>query len=241
MNLERWRWRSPFPATRIYVNIPEFTLYYYRNDSLIRQHRVVTGAVTTSTPEFEAKLTYLNVYPYWHVPHSITTNEILPVARQDPSYLARNGYTLLDGDGNALDPTAVDLSRGYYRIRQNYGYGNALGVLAFMFPNPHDVFIHDTPLKFFFSTGVRAYSHGCVRLQDPIDLGKEILKADGNKVEPDTLQAMLDRHIPQMIYLQKKIPIFIEYHTAVGTAAGKLLLPLDIYGRDSLTVKMFGK
>lgn len=241
MNLERWRWRTPFPNTRIYVNIPEFALYYYRNDSLIRRHRVVTGAVTTRTPEFEAKLTYLNVYPYWHVPHSITTNEIMPVVRRDPGYLARNGYSLFDDAGNVVDPNEVDLNRGYYRIRQNYGYGNALGVLAFMFPNPHDVFIHDTPLKFFFTTGVRAYSHGCVRLQDPIDLGKEILKADGNKVVPDSLQSLIDRNIPQNVYLQKKIPIFIEYHTAAATQDGKLMLPLDVYGRDTLTVKMFGK
>jgi murein L,D-transpeptidase YcbB/YkuD len=246
LNLEKWRWHKPFPATRIFVNIPEFHLYFYRNDSLIRKHRVVTGAPTTQTPEFEAKLTYLNVYPYWHVPHSISTKEILPYVKNDPAYLARNGYSIMSlSGGDVMDVSSIDLSKcnvNYfpYRIRQNYGYGNALGVIAFMFPNKHDVFIHDTPLKFYFGTATRAYSHGCIRCQNPLALAKEVLKTDRNKIEPDTLQAIVDRRIPQMVYLKERIPIYIEYHTATTDSSGNLLLPIDVYYRDtSWTRKLF--
>ncbi len=245
INMERWRWRNKMPETHIFVNIPEFALYYFRNDSLIRKHRVVVGAATTQTPEFEAKLTYLNVYPYWSVPHSISSKEILPYVKQNPQYLANNGYNILSPDGKeVLDPSTIDFSQYHanyfpFRFRQNYGYGNALGVIAFMFPNKHDVFIHDTPSKFFFTTGTRAYSHGCIRLQDPVDLAKEILKADGNEIEPDTLQMLLDKHVPQMVYLKKKIPIFIEYHTAGADTDSTLVLPIDVYGRDTLYRELF--
>ncbi len=246
INLEKWRWHKEFPSTRLYVNIPEFHLYYYRNDSLIRLHRVVVGHPSTQTPEFTAKLTYLNVYPFWHVPHSISTNEILPFARRDSTYLEKNGYSIMTFKGEHVDMSTINL-KDYqqnnfpFKIRQNYGYGNALGVVAFMFPNPHDVFIHDTPAKFFFTTGTRAYSHGCVRLQDPVKLARNILTADKNNVNPDTLEVLLAAHTPKMVYLKKRIPIFIEYHTAFSDTLGRLRLPLDIYFRDTAFLSRLDK
>ncbi len=238
VTMDKWRKQEAYPENRIWVNIPAYKLHYYRNDSLIRTHRVVVGKPYTPTPEFEATLTYLSIYPYWHVPHSISTKEILPMVRYDTSYLRKYGYTVHTLDRETVSPGEVDwsrLSENYfpYRIRQNFGYGNSLGIIAFMFPNEHAVFIHDTPAKYFFSFGQRAFSHGCMRVQHPADLAKEIIAFDGqDDFDADSLQAKLDLHIQEKVYLRNKIPVIIQYFTSYTNDDGKFVIGSDIYGKD---------
>lgn len=247
--LEKWKNTSFDDQRYLFVNVPSYTLRYVRNDSIIKQHRVVVGAPTTRTPSFNAKLKYLNVNPRWHVPYSISSKELLPSIKRDSTYLKRHGYRVYTSDHQAVDASSVDWSSVSqnsfnYRIVQNSGAYNSLGIIAFMFPNEHSVFIHDTPSKFFFTQSVRAYSHGCVRLQDPVDLAKYILEEDlGNEYTADSIDTMLVKRVERRIYLKEKVEVYIDYFTTENRD-GKLVFFPDVYGRDDkmrLNLKKFIK
>src|SRR5690606_33717607 len=136
------------------------------------KHRVVVGALETPTPEFHASMERMVTNPFWSVPFSIASTEILYAARKDTAYFSKKGYKVFK-NGETVDPTTVNWSNvkesnfGGYRVRQDAGGGNSLGRIKFLFPNEHAVFIHDTPSKSLFSNDVRAYSHGCIRLHQP--------------------------------------------------------------------------
>lgn len=238
LTLEKWRTKHDYAYPHIFVNIPAYELNFIKKDSITRVHRVVTGAPFTPTPSFSAKLKYLTLFPYWHVPYSISSKEILPRLKEDPGYLAQHGYQLFSKDRQGVDASSVDwssVSSGNfpYRIRQNGGSYNSLGVVAFMFPNEHSVFIHDTPSKIFFKNDVRAYSHGCVRLQDPLDLATYILQLDQpNEITRDSLDSLIKRRIETRIYLKNPFDVHIQYHTAEGKEDG-IRFYLDIYGKEA--------
>lgn len=247
--LEKWKNTSFDDHRYLFVNVPSYTLRYVRNDSIIKQHRVVVGAPTTRTPSFSAKLKYLNVNPRWHVPYSISSKELLPSIKRDSTYLKRHGYRVYTSDYQAVDASNVDWSSVSqnsfnYRIVQNSGAYNSLGIIAFMFPNEHSVFIHDTPSKFFFTQSVRAYSHGCVRLQDPVELAKYILAEDvGNEYSADSIDTMLVKRAERRIYLKDQVEVYIDYFTT-ESRDGKLVFFPDVYGRDDkmrLNLKKFIK
>jgi len=206
LSLEKWRWKKPFPAQYIRVNIPEYSLIYVDSNVIKRKHKVVVGAYKTQTPEFHATMRRMVTNPFWHVPFSISSTEILYNAKRDTSYLRKKGYRVFKS-GNEIDPTTVDWSSIRqnsfpYRIRQDGGGGNSLGKVKFLFPNLHSVFIHDTPAKRFFSNDIRAYSHGCVRLQEPFDLAKAILYSEVHEIESDTLDSIIARGIQRVIELK---------------------------------------
>ena len=236
LSLEKWRWKDAYPETYVRVNIPEFTLYFIDSSEVKRKHRVVVGAYDTQTPEFQATMKTMVTNPFWHVPYSISSTEILYGAKKDTGYFAKKGYKVFQ-DGNVIDPKTVDWSKVgqnsfRYKVRQDGGSGNSLGRIKFLFPNEHFVFVHDTPSKRLFQNDVRAYSHGCVRLHQPFDLAQAILIADGNAMPRDTLDSLVVRGNQRVLELKDPFEVYIEYFTATGDSSGNVIFHPDIYGRD---------
>ncbi|MBI3136831.1 MAG: L,D-transpeptidase family protein [Bacteroidetes bacterium] len=240
-SLEKWRWRDAFPAKYIRVNIPEFTLYFVEDGQTKRKHRVVVGAMDTPTPEFHATMERMITNPFWSVPFSIASTEILYGARKDTAYFNKRGYKVFQ-NGEQVDPASINWSSVKegsfgYRVRQDAGGGNSLGRIKFLFPNEHAVFIHDTPSKNLFANDVRAYSHGCIRLHQPYELAKEMLRSDGNTLVPDSLESIINRGIQRTIELKQPFEVFIEYYTASGDSSATIKFHPDIYGRDEKYLK----
>ena len=215
-NMERWRWLPrDLGASRIEVNIPDFTLRLTRDGVTAHETRVVVGKPDTPTPVFSNRMQYVIVNPYWNVPPSILKNEMLPRLARDPSYLARRGYE-------------VTQRKGQISVRQPPGAGNALGHIKFMFPNDHAVYLHDTPSRSLFGTPRRAYSHGCVRVDKPFALAEAVL-GRANGWSEERVKRMVGGG-ERTIHLPQHLPIHIEYFTAWVDETGRLQLRDDIYG-----------
>jgi murein L,D-transpeptidase YcbB/YkuD len=189
------------------------------------------------TPVFAAQMRYVVLSPYWDVPRSILLAELLPPILRDPTWAERNGYEIVRGEGDDAVPQAASpqnatlLARGALRLRQRPGPDNALGLVKFMPPNPHNVYLHDTPAKSLFSRSRRAFSHGCIRVADPFGLLRHVLGDDARWNDEAVLQAMLSGH-PVRIPLPKPVPVFILYGTALVRGTGEVLFFDDIYGLD---------
>lgn len=213
--MEKARYERSYPKKFIRVNIPAFKLYYFNEDTIASIHNVVVGKVENTTPVLESKLNRIQLYPYWNVPYSIATKEILPAIKNNPDYLERNQMELLKGD-KVVNPHLINwkkLNKNNfpYKVRQLPGHKNSLGIIKFEFYNKYDVYIHDTPQKGLLETPNRMYSHGCVRCQNPIELAKKILEIDENKIIPDSLDTLLSKGDQYLIRLKKSIPVYIEY------------------------------
>ncbi|MCE3294779.1 MAG: hypothetical protein K0R65_493 [Crocinitomicaceae bacterium] len=240
--LERLRWRSPESKRYIEVNIPEYTLRFFADDTLKSVNRLIVGKFDTQTPEFEAQLRTIITYPYWSVPFSITSKEILPDAKRNPNYFARNHMKIYK-NGEEIDPLSVNWdgirkNTFPYKVIQQPGSHNSLGIIKFDFNNKYGVYFHDTPQKSLFNTVVRSYSHGCMRCEKPIDLAKLILTKDENKTIPDSLDSILSRKSHHPIQLRKRIPIYVVYRSVVSGPGNKLIFMRDIYRRDEKLAKV---
>jgi murein L,D-transpeptidase YcbB/YkuD len=244
VNIERLRWLPPDPGERfVVVNIPSFVLYAFDGGRRVLNMRVVVGDELASrrTPVFADTMEYIEFGPYWNVPRSIAVNEILPAARRDRGYLARNNYQLLRGWGDnapVVDPRSLsdaELFSTRYRVRQLPGPDNALGRVKFMFPNDYAVYLHDTPSRSRFEDADRALSHGCVRVADPQALAEFVL--EGNTAWPreriaTTLAA--GRHL--RVNLRHGPPVYLIYLTAFARD-GEVMFRDDIYDRDNRLVR----
>ena len=234
--LEKWRWKKGFPDRFIRVNIPEYKLRLFLNDSLKSENNVVVGKFENQTPEFNAKLRAIVVYPYWNVPYSISSKEILPDAQRNPNYFARNNMKIFRMDVE-VDPLTVNWKgireKSFpYSVRQEPGPDNSLGIIKFEFNNPYGVYIHDTPSKSLFKTTVRSYSHGCVRCEYPVELAKVLLEYDENKMVPDSLDTLIGRQANYTIPLRKTIPIYFDYISVIPDKKTGLTFLRDIYLKD---------
>ncbi|TNE52768.1 MAG: hypothetical protein EP338_14110 [Bacteroidetes bacterium] len=241
--LDQLRRSADTTSHRIVVNIPEYRLRYYCNDSLIRTHKVVVGTPDKPTPMLESKLHTIVVYPYWHVPYSISSEEILPAVRKRSDYFEKNHMILKKGDVQ-VDPHTVDWkkisSKSFpYKVIQQPGKHNSLGIIKFQFNNPYSVYIHDTPSKSKFRQHVRAFSHGCVRCSDPLELAREILKRDRNKFDSDSLDQWLPVKKQRKVFLRHRIPIYLIYRSVVSADSENGLIFLrDIYVKDEKMLKI---
>lgn len=242
--MEKIRWRQRPGKRYIEVNIPEYTLRFFADDTLKSVNRIIVGKYDTQTPEFDAELRTIISYPYWRVPFSIASKEILPDARRDSLYFAKNNMKLYK-KGNEINPMAVNWknisAKSFpYTVVQQPGHDNSLGIIKFDFQNKYGVYFHDTPQKRLFNTVLRSYSHGCMRCENPVELAKMILVKDKNRMVPDSLDSLLARGIHRTIHLKKRIPIYVEYHSVVVTPQ-RLVFLRDIYLRDRKLAKvMFG-
>lgn len=237
LNIERTR--HVFAAERenfLLVNIPAFTVTLFRDGGAVSRTRVVVGETEMQTPLFEADLKYVVLNPTWTVPRKIASEELLPKIQSDIGFLARNGYDVVDQDGNALEPSGIDwTSLGKnnfpYSLVQRPGPMNELGRIKFMFPNEFGVCMHDTPKKFLFARGSRAFSHGCVRVEDPIDFAGHLLEPEGWSSEK--INTQLDTNETHTIVLAKPLRVVLVYLTAEADDDGTVYFYRDIYGRDA--------
>lgn len=244
MNMTRWRSLPPDLGRRyVAVNVPNFTLEVIENDQPVMDMKVVVGKMVeeNATPTFSAKMTYVVLNPYWYVPKTIAEKELWPLHQRNPSYFGRNNFDVRRipiGYKQVPDPNATDGSKKSVRvydyvIRQGPGPKNALGRVKFMFPNPHSVYLHDTPSKSLFSRTVRAYSHGCIRVEKPVDLAEYLLR-DSSKWSKKAIEATMRRSKEQTVYLSEPLPVYIQYWTAWMDDAGELQFRNDIYRYDRL-------
>ena len=223
-NMERWRWLPrDLGKTHVVVNIPDFTLKVVSNGATVWTTRIVTGQPgQKATPLLSETMKYITVNPTWNVPPSIINNEYLPALQQDPGALERIGLKLEHNRD------------GTVRIYQPPGERNALGRIRFNFPNKFLVYQHDTPDKHLFARDTRAFSHGCMRVQNPDKYAEVLLSLanpkDGYSV--DRLHRMYGTGETD-IHLQTPIPVHITYQTAYVDDAGKLVIRGDVYGRDA--------
>jgi L,D-transpeptidase YcbB len=240
LNLERWRWLPKDLGRRhIIVNIAAFELEVMDGDSLVMSMRVVVGRPFDRTPVLSDTMRYLVLNPYWHVPSNIATTELLPKLKRDRSYLARYKMRVFPSsrlDAHEVDPATVDwstISAAHfpYLLRQDPGPRNALGRIKFMFLNKYHVYLHDTPARPLFEETQRDFSHGCIRIQHPIELAVYLLRNDP-RWDRDALLAALDDAEDRSVPLPEPMPIHLLYWTAWADADGTIQFRRDIHDRD---------
>ena len=246
INMERWRW-LPHDLGQFYVavNVPEFVLRVTKEGKVIHTTKVVVGKTDKQTPIFGQDMQEIVFNPYWNVPNSIKTEEIRPYLREEgawlfggggwnTSVLERHGLKINYG-GREVDPSTLDWNRIDIRalnIYQPPGPDNVLGVVKFVFPNKHDVYMHDTPQRFLFAKPVRAESHGCMRVENPDQLAAVLLKQDqgwSSAKVASAIQGSYDQHIA----LHQKIPVYVQYFTLRVNEDGSISQFNDLYGHDA--------
>jgi len=244
VNLERMRWLPVDTAERrIVVNIPDYSLVYVEPGRWPLRLRAVVGKPYRQTPVLSSQVRRIVLNPSWRVPRSIAVEELLPRLREEPSALAALGFVALRGNApqaEALSLTAVDWNaygpdRFPFQLRQAPGPANPLGRVKFMFPNPYDVYLHDTPARGQFRPGRRAFSHGCIRVQNALELAGRLLgAAPGGK--PDAIARILKTNEEQSVPLDRPIPIHLLYLTA-WFEYRSVQWREDIYGRDGVVLR----
>lgn len=236
LNMERWRWLPEDLGDRyILVNIAGFKLTLVDSGAVWDRMRVAVGKPYRRTPVFSDRIRYLEFNPYWTVPYSIATRDLLPKIKKNPGILKVKGYELLR-DGKSVAPETINwssLSRKNfpYTLRQKPGPKNALGRVKFMFPNQFAVYLHDTPGRQVFGHASRAFSSGCIRLARPIDLAEQVLRdtPDWNR---ERIDAVLETGKRTVVNLAKRLPVHLTYSTAWSGEGGTINFRPDIYGRD---------
>jgi murein L,D-transpeptidase YcbB/YkuD len=249
LTLERWRWAPHnFPHPPIVVNIPEFELRVL-NDSYeteLEMKVVVGKAYRHQTPVFAADLKEVIFRPYWNVPRSIQRTELVPKLDRDASYLAKNGYEVVTPQDAVVTNAVLDgatlaqLRSGKLRIRQVPGPENALGLVKFLFPNEHNVYLHATPATELFSKSRRDFSHGCIRVEKPQQLAAWVLRGQPEWT-PERIASAMNGAKTIQVTLDRPIPVLIVYATAVVLQSGEARFFEDIYGQDDQLEELLAK
>jgi murein L,D-transpeptidase YcbB/YkuD len=240
VGLERLRWAPrKLPARHLWVDLAAFTLTLREDESKELEMRVIIGDEGKATPVFHSKITYLVLNPDWVLPKSIAL-ELLPKIQANPDYLRRNGFTVRslkseeDLDPGSVDWAALSEKTFPYRLIQAPGPANPLGKVKFMFPNEFAVYLHDTPADALFEARVRTFSHGCIRLEKPLELAERLLKSNSPAWTRSDLDGAIAKRKSVTVPLEHPIPVFLWYQTAwVDEASGALMLRPDVYGWDN--------
>ena len=239
--LERWRWvPHELAQPLIVVNIPEFELRVLNRSYRVElEMKVVVGrAYKQQTPVFTADMKHVIFRPYWNVPPSIQRAEIVPKLARDRSYLEKNGYEVITAKDAVVtaglidDSTLAQLRAGRLLIRQIPGPKNSLGLVKFLFPNPHNVYLHDTPATSLFSKLRRDFSHGCIRIEKPELLAAWVLR-DKPEWSSNAIAEAMNGNKTLQVNLAKPIPVLVVYATAVVVGNGEVRFFRDIYGQDA--------
>lgn len=245
LNMERLRWVNPTPpGNMLLVNIPEYRLHVFEEGKEAWSMKVVVGTAATRTVIFNGALSQIAFSPYWNVPRSIVRKEIVPAMRRDPGYLARQRMEVIKG-GQAVPPGTIDWRTwqgdGPFLVRQRPGPHNSLGLVKFLFPNEHAIYLHDTPAKERFTPQKRAFSHGCIRLSEPQRLAAHLLRAD-SAWTPEAIGAAMQAGQERMVRVDPPMPVSICYFTAWVDRQGRLNFRDDVYGHDArLAKELFGE
>jgi murein L,D-transpeptidase YcbB/YkuD len=234
-NMEQWRWMpEDLGSTYIWVNVPEFLVRVTKNGATLHEERVVTGRYETQTPIFSNKMRTVVFQPSWNVPDSIKVNELLPGLRSGRDSIAEQGLRVKRGSQLA-DATQIDWNRQdirNYHIFQPPGPKNVLGVVKFLFPNKHAVYLHDTPSKRLFNEKIRTFSHGCMRVRDPVRLAEVIMAEDKGWHTASVQQLVADGPPDNEVPLERPIPVHVTYFTVwIGDDMAASVFP-DIYGHE---------
>lgn len=225
INLERMRWVPQQPeGNLIIVNIPEFRLHVFEGAKKLYSINIVVGKAANNTVIFSGELKYVVFSPYWNIPRSIVRNEILPSIKRNHNYLVK------------MNMEQTGFSGGLPTIRQKPGGANALGKVKFIFPNNYNIYFHDTPAKSLFNKDARAFSHGCIRLEEPQKLANYLLRNQPEWTTQKMNEAM-SASIEKWIPLKKSLPVFITYFTAWVDSEGLLNFRDDVYGHDKNLAK----
>ncbi|MBA3965927.1 MAG: L,D-transpeptidase family protein [Nitrospirales bacterium] len=234
VNLERRRWMPrKLGPDYIMVNIPDFQLTAFQHGEPQLSMPVIGGKPMSQTPIFSDNLEYLVFNPFWNVPRSIVKDEILPNFQEDATYLEEKKFELVDWDGQPMEVaqlTVENIDAGTIRIRQKPGPDNALGLVKFMFPNDHAIYLHDTPAGHLFDAPERDFSHGCIRVERPKDLAEFLLHKEWS---PEDIVDMLQSSERRVIKLPQAIPVYILYLTTWVAEDGTLQFREDPYGHDN--------
>lgn len=237
--MERERWLPDDRGDRhVWVNLTDFTVQIVDQDRVSFRTRSVIGAVAAErqSPEFSDVMEFMVINPTWYVPRSIILREYLPALQRNSS--AAGHLRITDSSGQEIDRGSVNFSaytaRSFpFAMHQPPSASNALGFVKFMFPNPYDIYLHDTPSRDLFAHEVRAYSHGCIRLQDPRDFAYALLARQTDDPE-GFFAARLNTGDETRVNLDVPVPVHIDYRTAFTDVTGALQFRNDIYGRDAL-------
>jgi len=247
INLERWRWLPQDLGRRhIIVNIASQELQVIEDGEVVIGMRVVVGRELKRTPVFSDTVRYIVLNPNWHVPQTIAVEELIPKIQRDPTYLERFGMHLFTAgpDPQEVDPSTIDWSTVTadsfpYRVRQEPGRLNALGRIKFMFPNRYDIYLHDTPSRGLFDQAQRDFSHGCIRVEKPLDLAVYLMKK--SRWDRAAIEGALDEGTERTIYLPRPVPIHLLYWTAWADADGTIQFRPDINDLDQTLAMALAK
>jgi L,D-transpeptidase YcbB len=211
------------------VNIPEFVVEVIEDGKILRRHKIVVGrpSAKNQTPELQAKIEKIVYNPSWYIPKRIFEEEQLPKWEEDEEYFKNKGYVTVNDEEGVPK-----------RAYQPPGYGNALGRVKILFPNTQEVYLHDTPSKYLFSRTSRPFSHGCMRLQNPLEMAEFLLQKDNNP-EVENIEKILEKTWTKEIVLQKTISVFVEYNTVSTTDDGRAVFLADVYKRDADALSQF--
>ena len=244
VNMERARWMFHdihLNDDYLLVDIAAFRAHLIKDRRKVWEARVQVGQPYRKTPVFKADLTYLVFNPTWTVPPTILAKDILPRLAKDPGYLKEKRLRVLDRNGRTVDPQNIERSRLSpanfpYQLMQTPGQNNALGRVKFMFPNRHLVYLHDTPSQDLFEKSERAFSSGCIRIQNALDLA-EILLNDPEKWSGEAIKRVTSSNKTQTVMIPKPVPVLLLYWTAEANEDGTVSFRKDIYGRDAKILK----
>jgi len=238
VNLERARWVfHDMPNTFVIVDIAGFSLQYYYQGTLAWSTRVVVGQPYSQTPIFRSKIQSMVLNPTWTVPSGIVNKEMVPNMLKNPGYFKKEHFRIFDANEREISTSAINFKKYVnnpfpYTLRQEAWANGALGRIKFLFPNPYHVYLHDTPSKALFDKTNRAYSHGCIRVKNPLTLGKLLLKNDAsNPVTPVVFDQILSQGETTSIFLKTPVPVILMYWTA-QLKEGKVWFKPDLYHRD---------
>lgn len=234
VNLERARWLlHDLPESFVLVDVPGYQLSYFRPGGDIWRARIVVGRPARPTPTLRSAITHLTFNPTWTIPPTILREDVLPKVREDAGYLAQENIAVLDASGARLDPHGIDWARpGNLILRQDPGPHNALGRVAIRFPNPHMVYLHDTPAQELFGRDRRALSSGCVRVENALEFVRLLLD-DATQWSADAIAAVIAQGDTRRVDLARQVPLILYYWTVQTDADGALSFRPDIYRRDA--------
>lgn len=246
VNLDRWRWLpKDLGENRIMVNTAGFMMDVVLNGYRALNMNVVVGKPEHKTPIFSDTMEHLVFKPAWYVPVSITQNELLPKERDKPGYLDRNNFVAVSlnhkSSRSIASLSAYDLQPSnfiaQYRLKQLPGKGNALGSIKFMLPNQYSIYLHDTNAKSLFQKTSRAYSHGCVRVEDPVQLAKTLLLNDGH--DEYSIDSAITEDSTKVVKLRSHLPVHMTYQTSWVDDKGRVNFRKDIYDHDAHAIRNY--
>ncbi len=245
INIDRYKQLPSLPKKYIWVNLPAYYLRVYDEDTMVFESKTIVGKPATPTPKLTAEISDMVTYPKWTIPNSIIKKDIIPAMKRNPGYLAHKGFSLVDLNGEAVNPSSVSWAKYTtgipYKVVQGSGDDNALGIFKFNFNNRYNVYLHDTNQRYLFKNSARALSHGCVRVQDWQKLAFYIAANDSANLKAgttlsyttDSIKNWLNNKVRKTIIVKNRIPLFIRYFTCEAKN-GKVVFYEDIYGEDKI-------